>query len=161
MCSLAAVVVVPLLTAAPAAAASPKPDPCQGNHVPVYNNGTNENHHYVCGPLKGEPGNPGADGKDGKDGKDGVDGKDGTIGIPGLSGVGKNGVDGINGKNGSRGLRGPAGADGVSKTVIVRQGGTTPLPKTGGNAATLPIAAAGVGLFAVGSVLLYRGRATR
>ena len=139
-----------IATASPAMA-TVHTDPCPGQHIQVWsevgNSGAGQaTNHFVCGPLRGEPGKDGADGKDGKDGEMGPQGPAGEPGLPGKDGAdstvpgpqgerGEPGKDGIDGKDGavgprgepgpatsSTGARGPAGKDGkdgVTKTIYV------------------------------------------
>lgn len=120
--------------AGPSAYATQKGDPCSGQHVPVYNQGDNINHHYVCGAPgtqgpKGDPGKDstvpgpaGAQGPAGPKGDNGADstvpgpaGKDGQDGQDGVDSVvpGPQGIPGTPGTPGAKGDPGRDGEDGV------------------------------------------------
>lgn len=101
--------------------ATPKEDPCPGEHVAVYNQGNNINHHFICGPIKGETGDTGATGQTGAQGatgETGAVGPEGAAGAPGADGKdgqdGKSGVDGVDGEDGAAGTGGDDGTDGLN-----------------------------------------------
>lgn len=107
---LASALTSPMFLAGTAHATN-KPDPCPGQHLPVYSTGNQDTKNFVCGPLEGKPGK---DGKDGDKGDKGETGADGPAGPKGPAGdAGPAGKDGAPGADGAEGPAGPAGKDGL------------------------------------------------